>query len=202
VPDLYTKPETAALVVRIALEEIGVPYRAVTVGVDVDEETYRAFNPDGVVPTLVDGDLVLTETVAILEHLADCHLDAGLAPAVGTAARAALYRSLAYTTNELMSAFYRWFKADQYVADQAAIPTLQAGAIADLTAIGTRLEREVPDHGWLLGGGFSIADVFLYGISTWASEIDGLVYGGPRLEAYLARVAERPAVVRAHALDG
>ena len=79
--ELYWKPETVADVVAMALRLIGVEHRIVTVGEDVTEDEYRRINPAGTVPAMVDGDLVLFESVAILMYLADEHPDAGLARA-------------------------------------------------------------------------------------------------------------------------
>jgi glutathione S-transferase len=195
-PDLYTKPETAALAIAATLEEIGASYRSLEVGVDITEDDYRSLNPDGTVPTYVDGDLVLYETIAILLHLVDRHPQAGLAPAVGTDDRAVLYRTLAYLSNSLMAAFYRWFKADEMVADPDGVGPLQAGAVRDLVAIGARIERELGDADWLVGDRFSVADILLALLTSWAVEIDGLALGGARLAAHAARVSARPAAGR------
>ena len=66
-----------------ALAEIGRDYELVRIERDDAQASaeYRALNPLGVVPTLVDGDLVVTESVAILLYLADRHPEARLAPA-------------------------------------------------------------------------------------------------------------------------
>jgi glutathione S-transferase len=195
-PDLYTKPESVALAITATLEEVGAPYRSLEVGVDVTEDAYRALNPDGTVPTYVEGDLILYETIAILLHLVDRHPEVGLAPAVGTDERALLYRSLAFLSNNLMAAFYRWFKADQMVADLTGVAALQAGAVRDLEAVGARIERELGDADWLVGNRFSVADILLAVVASWADEIDGLTLGGPRLAAHATRVAARPAAGR------
>src|SRR5213080_2993371 len=72
---LYWRPGSAAMAPHAALAEIGRDYELVRIGRDEAQASaeYRALNPLGVVPTLVDGDLVVTESVAILLHLADRH---------------------------------------------------------------------------------------------------------------------------------
>src|SRR4051794_1070684 len=85
--ELYWKPETVADVVVMALRLAGAEHRILTVGVDVSDEDYLAINPAGTVPAaVVDGELVLLETIAILMYIGDHHPSAGLAPAPGTAA--------------------------------------------------------------------------------------------------------------------
>ncbi len=67
----------------VALEEHGVAYELVPVDLMSGEqktEAYRALNPTGRVPTLVDGDLILWESNAILEYLTAAHPEKGLGP--------------------------------------------------------------------------------------------------------------------------
>jgi glutathione S-transferase len=80
---LYFAPATASIVPQAVLEEIGAPYEPVAVDVDAGEqkgEAYRRLNPNGLVPTLVDGDFVVFETAAICQYLCDKHPEARLGP--------------------------------------------------------------------------------------------------------------------------
>ena len=75
------------MVPHILLEEIGAPYERVFV--DRAKGAHRApdhlkLNPNGLLPVLTDGELVLYETAAIALHLVDTHPQAGLVPALGT----------------------------------------------------------------------------------------------------------------------
>jgi glutathione S-transferase len=88
---LYGMPGTRAGRVRWVLEELGLPYREVTLDRAKGEHRrpeYLGINPLGRVPALVDGDFVLTETAAICLHLAEQHPERGLAPRPGTPERA------------------------------------------------------------------------------------------------------------------
>ena len=78
--ELHHAPSTAAMAPHILLTEIGVPF--VLRPVDTAAQAHRtpvylALNPNGRVPVLVDGDLVLYESAAICLHLADLHPQAG-----------------------------------------------------------------------------------------------------------------------------
>ena len=65
---LYYYPSNASLAPHIVLEEIGAPYELVLVDRDAQahkQPDYLKLNPSGLIPVLIDGDLVLTETAAI-----------------------------------------------------------------------------------------------------------------------------------------
>ena len=103
---LHYYPSTAAMVPHIVLEEIGVPYQRVLVDrMQNAHKTpdYLRLNPNGLIPVLVDGDLVLYETAAICLHLCDTHPEAGLVPPLGTAERAHFYKWLMWLTNTLQA---------------------------------------------------------------------------------------------------
>lgn len=90
----YTNPQSRGLTTHWMLEEIGCPYRMVVkeYGPDMKSPDYLAINPMGKVPALVHGKTVVTETGAILAHLADVFPASKLAPPVGE--RGAYYRWL------------------------------------------------------------------------------------------------------------
>jgi glutathione S-transferase len=70
------------------LELLGAPYELKRYERDPDTRlapaAYKAISPLGTSPTITDGDLVLAETNAIVDHILDGHEDSGLRPAPGT----------------------------------------------------------------------------------------------------------------------
>ena len=187
--ELYWKPETVADVVAMALRQIGVEHRIVTVGEDVTEAEYLRINPAGTVPAMVDGDLVLFESVAILMYLADQHPESGLAPAPGTAEHGLYDRWLAYILANYMGAYYRWYHGEDMIEGGEHLDALKRGAIENVNAIAHRIESELGDRDWLLADGPTMPDLLLGNIATWGDVIDGVDAPGPRLAALVARVA-------------
>jgi glutathione S-transferase len=187
--ELYWKPETVADVVAMALRLIGVEHRIVTVGEDVSEDEYRRINPAGTVPAMVDGDLVLFESVAILMYLADQHPDAGLAPAPGTPEHALYDRWLAFVLANLMGAYYRWYHGDEMIAGADHLEALKNGATRDVNAICRRIEAELGDRDWLLADGPTMPDLLLGNVATWGDDIESIEALGPRLGGLVTRVA-------------
>ena len=115
---LHYAPATASMIPHLLLEEMDATYQRV----DVDRENqghktpaYLKLNPNGLIPVLVDGDLVLYETAAICLHLCDTHPQAGLAPAVGTHKRAHFYKWLVWLSSTLQSALIIYFYPERYV---------------------------------------------------------------------------------------
>ncbi len=196
--ELYTRNETAATIVHCALEWAGAPYSVIEVrhgeDGDVSPSSYLALNPRGTVPTLVDGEVVLYETVAVLEYLVETL--PGLGPRAGDPGRPELHFWLAWLTNNLMAAFYRWFKADEMIAGDA-VEALKSGAISDLQEHGAWLEGQLTSRDWLVGESPTVADLFLQGLGSWAAEIDGLDFAGEVLAAHAARTLALPGVAAA-----
>ncbi len=94
---LHYYPGTASMTPHIVLQEIGVPFELVLVDRMADAHKtpeYLKLNPNGLIPVLTDGDLVLYETAAICLHLCDQYPAARLAPALGSTERAHFYKWL------------------------------------------------------------------------------------------------------------
>src|ERR1700757_1363629 len=107
----------------MVLEELGLSYDLVLVDRAKNAQKsndYLKINPNGRIPTLVDGDLVLFEAVAIVLHLVDQHPGAGLAPKVGTPERAKFYQWMTFLTNSLQEELMIWQYPDRLTEDEAA----------------------------------------------------------------------------------
>lgn len=86
---LYYAPQTRAGRARWMLEQIGASYELVRLDLWAGEQRkpeYLNVNPNGTVPTLVHGDLVVYESAAIVQYLADEFPEKRLAPPIRTPA--------------------------------------------------------------------------------------------------------------------
>ena len=123
---LHYFPGNASMTPHLLLRELGLDFelayvdRAAGAHKRVD---YLALNPNGLIPVLVDGELVLYETAAIVLHLVDCHPAAGLAPPPGSVERAEFYKWLLWMSSTVQATMPLYFYSDRFV-----LPGNAAGA--------------------------------------------------------------------------
>lgn len=211
---LHHYPSTAAMVPHILLEELGVPYERQLIDREhgaLDSPAYRALNPNGLIPVLQDGDLVLYETAAIGLHLADTHPAAKLMPALGTPERANAYKWLMWLTNTLQATLIVYFYPHRWVneAGSASEAELKAVAQRRVGALLDQLDAELARHGgpWFLGEAYSLLDAYVFTLCRWTRNFspDSPVRPArerPHLGPYLQRVLARPALRRVMANEG
>jgi glutathione S-transferase len=155
---LYHSPASRALTAYWMLEELGVPFSVKTVDIRKGEQkspAYLKLNPAGKVPTLTDGDVVVSENPAIAIYLADRYGYGTLAPRTDEAER---------------GAYLTWMVFSTAVVDPVATLHQQKidlpgfnfsfGAFDDMVQVVTGVLK---DREYLLGERFSAADVVLGG---------------------------------------
>ncbi|MCO5123558.1 MAG: glutathione S-transferase family protein [Rhizobacter sp.] len=203
---LHYFPGNASLIPHLLLEELGLPFELKLV--DRANRAHKApaylkMNPNGLIPVLVDGDLVLYETAAICLHLLDTHPQSGLAPAPGTLACAHFTKWLMWLTNTLQSTLIIYFYPERWADDEAAIAQVKAHAEAKIGALLDQLDAELARGGpWLGGAGFSANDLYAMVLCRWTRGFARPARSLPHLGPWLDRVLARPAVQRAFATEG
>ena len=207
--ELHHAPSTAAMAPHILLTEIGVPFELRPVDTAAQAHrtpAYLALNPNGRVPVLVDGDLVLFESAAICLHLTDCHPQAGLAPLPGSNERAHFYKWLVWLTNTLQATLMVFFYPERWLTDgnDAGAAELKTCAEGRTGALLDLLEAELQRHGgpWLLGARYSAVDPYALMLCRWTRHFAHPARARPALGAYLQRVLDRPAVRQVFEREG
>ena len=206
---LHYFPGNASFTPHVLLHEIGAPFELVKVDRANNAHkspAYLKLNPNGQIPVLVDGDLVLYETAAIALHLADTHPAAGLVPALGSAERAQFYKWLMWLTNTLQASLMHYFYPERMVDEGNADGAAQVRAhaqvkVADCLA---QLDSQLAAHGgpWLLGTQYSAADPFAFMLCRWTRGFaDKPARDYPHISLYLQRMLARPAVQRVFAAE-
>lgn len=202
---LHYAPDNASLVIRLALDEIGLPYETSLVDRAARAQKspdYLALNPAGLIPALETPDGVLFETGAILLWLADRHRHG--APAPDAPDRGDFLKWLFYLANTVHPTLRMSFYPGQYLGHSAG--DLCAAAQARFGAQLDILEaRALP---WFGPDRLSVLDPYLACLMRWRALYParaGAAYDPrrwPRLFALLARMEDSPATRAAIAAEG
>jgi glutathione S-transferase len=195
---LYWAPGSAAMAPQAVLEEIGAPYEAIRLNLDSREHEqadYKKLNPNGRIPTLVDGDFVIFETAAICQYLADKHPEARLAPAEHPL-RGRHYQWLTYMTNTVQVGFLDWFHPDWTFADPAQQAALKAAAEQKLTRSFQILDDGIGGGAYMLGDTFSLCDIYLAMLTRWSRFLAQPMWRWANIERVVGTTYTRPAFQR------
>lgn len=190
---LYEFPPTRSIRARWTLQELGVEFESEVVDMRAGAHRspgFLAVNPAGKLPALVDGDLVLTESVAIVIYLCEKYPDAGLLPA-DLSGRADAFRWLLFTVTELEQPLWRIARHTSLYAESERIPADVALAGRDFGEMAAVAEQHLRDREYLTANTFSAADIVCGYTLDWANEI-GLLDDLPVLQRYMERLYQRP----------
>lgn len=201
---LHYYPSTASMVPHIVLEEIGLPYGRVLVDRAVGAHKapeYLKLNPNGLIPVLTDGDLVLYETAAIVLHLCDAHPQARLAPEAGSVDRAHFHKWLVWCTNTLQATLIVYFYPERWMdeGNTDGVAQLKAHAERKVGGLLDQLDAELARHGglWFAGEVYTALDPYVFTLCRWTRNFrSSPARERQHLGPYLQRMLERPAVQR------
>lgn len=175
------------------LEELGEPFEHVPAKPRTDEA--KSFNPLGKIPALVDGDDVLTDSMAIMTYLADKH-GKFTAPA-GTAARARQDAMTFWLVDEFDAILWAAAKHSFVLPEDRRIPVVKDVLKLEFSASAETLESRL-DGPFLMGEDFTICDILAVHCLNWAVGA-GFPRVGDRLHAYAKALRDRPAYQAAYA---
>jgi glutathione S-transferase len=197
---LYWSPGSAAMAPQAVLEEIGAPYEPVRIDLAAKEHeqaAYKALNPNGRIPTLVDGDFVIFETAAICQYLSDRHPEANLSPALNSPARGRYYQWLTYMTNTVQAHCIDWFHPDWTFADAGQQAALKAEAERKLYRTFDVLNDGIgPDSRHMLGDQFTVCDIYLAMLTRWSRYFERPMWRWANIERVVGAAYPRPAFQR------
>ena len=177
------------------LEELGEPYELVYVDVQGGahkSDEFRGLNPMGKVPTLIDGEVVVTETAAIGLYLADRYASGRLAPALDDPRRGTYLRWSFYAPSVIEPGCLAKASGWDFKPGQAGWGSYEEMLDSITSAVG-----EGP---YLLGEQFTMADVIFGGTVRWMTMF-GMLDKRPEYLAYVERLSARPAWVEAQAIN-
>ena len=197
---IYGIARTRAFRALWVAEELGLDYEHIPVEIgDAGAHTpeFLAINPNGRLPAIVDDGFVLFESLAITLYLAKKHSNGGLYP--GTLAdEAKAWQWTLWAVTEVDRGVNIWSLHAIRLPPDERDAAKRAEALAVLAAPFKVLDGALAGRQYLVGDGFTIADLNVAAIVSRAIDMDlGAV---PNLKAWLTRCLEQPAARAALAL--
>ena len=199
---LYGSKNSRSLRCTWALEEVGASYDYQHVWLMKGEgqsPAFKAINPAGKIPVLSDGDMTLTESVAIVMYVAEKFPDAALMP-TDAKQRAEAFRWIFFVVTEVEA--HLWAIAQHRFAlpEDKRVPAVEATCVWQLQREFRVLEKFLSARPFISGDRFTAADILVTHCLTWAlsAKLDGV---GQACLAYIERMKQRPAFARAVARE-
>ncbi|WP_439528048.1 glutathione S-transferase family protein [Pannonibacter sp.] len=182
-------PRSRAARIYWMLEELGQPYEIVLAKPHSPE--VLALNPGGKIPVLIDGDAALTDSVAIVQYLADKH--DGCTFAAGTVNRAIQDSFTQFCVDEVEGAL--WTAAKQGMFYENAAPPMQEICKKEFAKALDTLAKRLGNNAYVMGDTFTVPDLILGHCGGWAAMSKFPVPKDGPLYDYFKRLRERPAYV-------
>ncbi|MFB0988831.1 MAG: glutathione S-transferase family protein [Gammaproteobacteria bacterium] len=205
---LYGMGQSRSFRALWALEESGLDYEYINTTLRTDNSesnsakhpSYLELNVQGKVPTLVDADLVLTESFAIVNYIARNAPDSGLLPKVSTPAYARLDELTYFILAELEQPLWSKGKHMFALPEEVRIPAMFDTAKFEFDKAVRALDHLLSgtDSEYAIGNSFCIADLLLAHTFNWAIRFEFDV--PDRYIALRDKHYQRPAAQRAMAV--
>jgi len=197
---LFYKPGACSLAPHIILRETGKDFTLEAVDLMTkrlgDGSDYLAINPKGQVPALqLDDGTLITESVVIMQYLADSAPQKNLLAPTSDLSRYKTLEWLNYIATELHKGFTPLFRPD--TPDEYK-PVARALLEKKLSFV----NGELASREFIAGDHFTIADAYLYNVLRWARAVKLEMSSLSHLDAFVARVAARESVIAAQGAEG
>ena len=189
---LYEFAPTRSIRARWTLQELGVEFEAVTVNLVLGEHRRPEFlkiNPAGKLPVLVDGDTVLTESIAIVTYLAEKYPEKKLIP-TELPQKAQAYRWLLFAATELEQPLWRITRHTNLYPEAKRLPADVVLAREDFLPMAAVLDEHMQGREFLVGDSATVADFATAYTLDWANMVQ-LLDDFPGLCSYMERMYAR-----------
>jgi len=194
---LFYMTGAGSLASHIALEWAGADFEAMPLRrTELKAPAFLAVNPMGTVPVLVDGDLRLTESIAILSYIADRHPRARLWGGDDVTARARTLQWLAFLNAEVHKAYGPVFYPERHGFGLVPDPLVAEAGRDRVRDLLERVDAQLDGRDWLTGER-TCADAYLFVMLRWALTTKVGLSSFRNLGPYLRRLHDDAGVRRA-----
>jgi glutathione S-transferase len=194
---LYFAPLTRAIRIKWLLEELGLPHEIIP----------RQFNraalysgqdtPSGRYPVLEDGDLVLSESGAVVQYVLEKYGNGRLQPAIGSPERAAYLFWFHYSEASAAAPINQYVGLAIYGDEAEKYAAIIAQARKSTDSILDKVEATIRGRSFLVGDTPTGADIMM-GFTLWSARMLKLLdQRHPETLRYLSELKARPAFAKA-----
>ncbi len=200
---LYGTKHTSTCAVKAALTEAGAPFEEVEITTRKKQhltEEYRQINPRQQVPSLMlpDGS-IMTESVAMLLHIADAHPEARLAPPPGTSERAQHDRWLIFLTVNVNEGGHRSNYPELFTTDTNGEKSVVEAARDYMDQHFGIFEDALGNGPYFFDNDLSVIDIYMWMLSQWpGGGMAWLEANCPKIVRLAEAVKVRPKIVPIH----
>lgn len=198
---LYYSAGSCSTSCHIILEESGLKYEAVGIDWDNLSDPHIAevtkLNPLGTLPILItDEGKQLDQNIAIHTYVADKAPASKLLPPVGTIERAEAINWLAFVGTDLHKSIGALFGLGAISQDKPTQEIIRKYMVSRADECLAYMDSKLEGKDYLLGKNFSPADAYAFIVTGWTKWLDIPISQYNNIQAYLKRVAFRPAVAK------
>jgi glutathione S-transferase len=196
---LYYAKGACSLAPHIALEEIGKSYEKELIRFDqAPPADFIKANELGAVPVLImDNGEPLREAAVILQYLADVKPELKLAPTQGSLERLRMQEWLNFISTEMHKGFAPLFAVEYMTKHEPAQHEIREYAKQGLAQRLDIISHRIGSRNTLLSSGFSVADIYLFVVLSWANPMKIDLKPWPAILGLMENVRSRPATQRA-----
>ncbi|MBS9433941.1 glutathione transferase GstA [Photorhabdus hainanensis] len=197
---LYYQPGACSLSPHIILREAGLDFSMIKVDLKTKKmengDDFFAINPKGQIPTLLlDNNEILTEGAVIVQYIADQRPDKKLIAPAGTMERYHQLEWISHLSSEIHKGFSPLFFP-------GTPENYRPVAINNLLRRFKYIDKVLAEQPYIAGEHFTVADAYLFTLSSWAPLVQLDLSDLVHLKAYQKKIAERPSVHDALKAEG
>jgi len=198
---LYYSAGSCSMSCHITLEESGLKYEAI--GIDFDNANdpnlalVEKMNALGTLPILITDDgKQLDQNLAIHTYVADKAAGKNLLPAQGSFERAQAMNYLTFVATDLHKGVGALFGLAAYASEPKAQELVKKNQLAKANEYLKYLDTQLAGKDYLMGSTFTVADAYAFTVTGWTKWLEIPLTPYKNVEAYMGRVASRPAVAK------
>ena len=200
---LYALPGSSSMAPHIVMEELGLDYELVLCERDkLSTPEHLAVNPMAQVPSLETDDGLMTESVAILCHIAEKYGEGRLMPPAGSWERGQMMMRMLFMASQEHPAFGLWLRPFRWLDDEDEQARLKAAGERRFAQCFQRLDGWLEGRDWLVGDGMTLADPLAFVHARWGLRVQPPTTEYPNVWRFAQMMAEVPAVKRVMEQEG